>query len=93
MKSHNGLKDLNKKWHKSLKSDILRLELPLPDHDYGWSEDMLMNNLSAPEFKQLCNWMYGQTCVRDEKLGIIYYTTDVIRGLDFIRHGKGSYFD
>ncbi len=92
MKS-NGLGGLKKKWHKSTMSDILRLKLPTPDHEYGFSGPLLKKSLSPDEFKKLGDWMYGQTCMIDEKLGTIMYTHDVIRGIDYIRNGTPTFFD
>lgn len=88
-----GCKDLKERWWSSTLADIKRLSLPDPDHDYGFSTKLLKNNLSAKEFKELAAWMYGQTCMIDEKLGTINYTHDIIRGLDYIRHGKPTYWD
>jgi hypothetical protein len=88
-----GLKDLKKKWHKSVLAEIKRLKLPEPDHEYGFSTGLLVKNLSSGEFHKFEEWMEGQTCMLDAKLGVINYTHDVIRGLDFIRHGTPTFFD
>lgn len=88
-----GLKDLKKKWHKSVLNDIKRLGLPEPDSDYGFSTKLLQDNLSQPEFEKFSEWMNGQTCMLDDKLGVINYTGDVIRGIDFIRNGRPTYWD
>lgn len=93
MKKLLGLKDLKKKWHPSILNDIKRLELPEPDHEYGFSTSILEQHLSVPEFERFGEWMNGQTCTLDDKLGTINYTSDVIRGIDFIRHGKRTYWD
>lgn len=88
-----GLKDLKTKWHKSILNDIKRLKLPDPDHEYGFSTTLLENNLPPSEFLKFGQWMYGQTCMLDDKLGVINYTHDVIRGIDNIRHGKPTHWD
>jgi hypothetical protein len=88
-----GLKDLKKKWHQSTLNDLKRLKLPTPDHEYGFSTALLQNHLSPAEFHSFGEWMDGQTCMLDDKLGVINYTHDVIRGIDFIRHGKATYWD
>lgn len=88
-----GLKDLKKKWHQSTLNDIKRLKLPQPDHEYGFSSQLLKANLTEQEWAKFSAWMYGQTCAVDEKLGLINYTHDVIRGIDSIRHGKPTYWD
>jgi len=88
-----GLKDLKKKWHQSVLNDLKRLGLPEPDHDYGFSTDLLKAHFSKPEFERFCEWMNGQTCMLDDKLGTINYTHDVIRGIDFIRNGTPTYWD
>lgn len=88
-----GLKDLKTKWHKSVLNDIKRLALPTPDHEYGYSTKLLQDNLSSTEFKKFGEWMNGQTCMVDEKLGIINYTHDVIRGIDLIRNKQPTYWD
>jgi hypothetical protein len=88
-----GLKDLKKKWHQSTLNDIKRLKLPQPDHEYGFSSKLLEKSLSSEEYAKFGKWMYGQTCMRDDILGIINYTHDVIRGIDAIRHGKPTYWD
>jgi hypothetical protein len=67
--------------------------LPEPDHDYGFSSKLLENHLSSEEWKKFADWMYGQTMMLDEQLGPINYTHDVIRGLDFIRYKKPTYWD
>jgi hypothetical protein len=89
----NGLGGLKKKWHKSTLSDIKRLRLPEPDHEYGFSTSLLARHLSPSEGERFWDWMSGQTCMIDDKLGVISYSHDVIRGLDFIRHSKETYFD
>lgn len=88
-----GLKDLKKQWHQSTLNDIKRLKLPTPDHEYGFSTSLLEKHLSPAEFERFGEWMNGQTCMLDDKLGCINYTHDVIRGIDFIRHGKPTYWD
>jgi len=88
-----GLKDLLPRWHKSVLSDIRRLSLPEPDHEYGFSTLLLKEHLPSAEFNKFCKWMDGQTGILDAKLGMINYTNDVIRGIDFIRHGKPPYWD
>lgn len=88
-----GLKDLQKKWQKSTLDSIKRLKLPTPDHEYGFSTKLLENNLPPSEFKKFGEWMSGQTCMLDEVLGTINYTHDVIRGIDYIRHGQPTYWD
>lgn len=88
-----GLKDLKKRWHQSTLSDIKRLKLPEPDHEYGFSSKLLKASLSEKEWAKFASWMFGQTCMVDDKLGLINYTHDVIRGIDFIRHGKPTYWD
>ena len=88
-----GLKDLKKKWHQSVLNDLKRLELPQPDHEYGFSGKLLEEHLSREEWERFAEWMNGQTCMLDDKLGTINYTHDVIRGIDFIRHGKPTYWD
>ena len=92
-KSVKGLGGLLPKWHKSVIDDLKRLHLPKPNHDYGFSAALLQNTLTPMEFAKFDEWMYGQTCVRDENLGLIYYTTDVIRGIDLIRNGKQTFWD
>lgn len=88
-----GMGGLLPKWHKSTLDDIKRLELPMPDHEYGFSTGLLEKSLNEGEFRKFLKWMYGQTCMVDDKLGTINYTHDVIRGIDFIRHGKPTYWD
>lgn len=91
--SLKGLKDLKKKWHAGTLSDMKRLNLPEPDHDYGFSWPLLEKNLSKAEFDKFSEWMNGQTQMLDDKLGAIAYTHDVIRGIDLIRHKKPTYWD
>lgn len=86
-----GLKDLKEKWHPSILNDIKRLNLPEPDHKYGFSATLLKNSLSRIDVSKMEKWMCGQTCMLDDKLGHIWYTFDVIRGLDMIRHGKTTH--
>lgn len=88
-----GLAGLKPKWQKSTLNDIKRLGLPEPDHAYGFSSELMQRSLSQTEFHKFCDWMYGQTCMVDEKLGTINYTHDVIRGIDFIRHGTPTFWD
>lgn len=88
-----GCKDLKKKWHDSTLKDIKRLKLPTPDHAYGFSSALLSNSLPPSEWAKFGEWMNGQTCMVDERLGIINYTHDVIRGIDHIRNGKPTYWD
>ena len=89
----NGLGGFKKRWHSSILADIKRLRLPNPDHEYGFSGKLLEEHLSREEWEKFAEWMNGQTCVLDDKLGLINYTHDVLRGLDYIRHGKKTYFD
>jgi hypothetical protein len=89
----NGLGGLKKKWHQATLNDIKRLKLPEPDHEYGFSTGLLERSLTKFEFERLADWMTGQTCMVDENLGVINYTHDVLRGIDFIRHGKPTYWD
>lgn len=88
-----GLKDLPQKWHQSTLNDIERLQLPSPDHEYGYSSKWLKKNMTESEWSKFNEWTYGQTCLVDEKLGLINYTHDVIRGLDLIRNNVSTYFD
>ena len=88
-----GLKDLKSKWHQSTLNDIKRLQLPEPDHAYGFSTSLLEQSLPPSEFEKFGDWMTGQTCMLDDKLGVINYTHDVIRGIDFIRNGTKTYWD
>jgi hypothetical protein len=89
----NGLGGLKKKWQKQTLSDIKRLKLPEPDHEYGFSTGLLERHLSPTELERFFDWMTGQTCAVDDKLGVINYTWDVLRGLDYIRHGTKTYWD
>jgi hypothetical protein len=88
-----GMRGLKKRWRQSTLSDLIRLNLPAPDHEYGFSDGLLQSHLSPGEWKKFARWMYGQTCMLDAKLGTINYTHDVIRGLDLIRHGTPTYWD
>jgi len=74
-------------------NDIKRLGLPQPDHEYGFSTSLLEQHLSLSEFEHFGEWMNGQTCMLNDKLGTINYTHDVIRGIDFIRHGRPTFWD
>lgn len=95
MKSNTpmGCEGLVKKWHKSTLDDIKRLNLPTPDHKYGFSSKLLKENLTEREWAKFATWMNGQTCMVDDTLGLINYTHDVIRGIDLIRHKKATYWD
>jgi hypothetical protein len=88
-----GCKDLKKQWWKATLASLKRLGLPEPDHDYGFSENLLKTSLSSVEYRKFCKWMNGQTMMIDDKLGGICYTHDVIRGIDLIRHGTPTYWD
>lgn len=92
-KAPAGCKDLRMQWWASTLADIKRLKLPEPDSEYGFSTKLLEKSLSPEEFKKFSKWMYGQTCMIDDVLGTINYTHDVIRGIDFIRHGKPTHWD
>lgn len=88
-----GLKDLKKKWHQSTLNNLTRLNLPEPDHEYGFSATLLKKSLSKIDMSKMEKWMCGQTGALDDKLGAIWYTYDVIRGLDSIRHGTPTFWD
>lgn len=92
-KTPKGMGGLLPRWHQSTLNDIKRLGLPEPDHEYGFSTELLKKHFSQAEFERFEDWMTGQTCMLDEKLGTINYTHDVIRGIDYIRHGKPTYWD
>lgn len=95
MKSNTpmGCEGLVKKWHKTTLDNIKRLMLPTPDHAYGFSSKLLKSSLTEQEWAKFAMWMNGQTCMLDKKLGIINYTHDVIRGLDYIRHKTPTFWD
>jgi hypothetical protein len=88
-----GCVDLNPKFHDWIKDAIKRLNLPTPDSPYGFSSRLLENSLPPSEYLKFGEWMDGQTCMLDEKLGVINYTHDVIRGIDLIRNKKPTYWD
>lgn len=92
-KTPAGCKDLKKKFHKETLNWIKKLELPKPDHPYGYSMHLLQNSISSREFETFNEWMYGQTGILDAKLGFINYTDDVIRGIRLIRNGTLTYWD
>jgi hypothetical protein len=80
--------------HPLWKSELKALDLPAPEHKYGYPTKQLLNCLSAYEMKKLDKFMYGQTCVRDNETGdIVLYIEDVVRGLRLIRFGTPTYFD
>lgn len=92
-KTPHGLKDLKKQWHQSTLDDLKRLKLE-PNHPYGFKVSALKAQLTKEEFDKLGKWMYGQTVMVDEPSGEhVYYTHDVIRGIDLIRSGKPTYWD
>lgn len=90
MPKYSGLK---KKWHKALKAELDFLELPEPEHKYGFTNEQLIEHLSATEFKNFWRWMYGQTMMMGDNGSAIVYTEDVIRGLRLVRYGTPTYFD
>jgi hypothetical protein len=92
MKS-NKYGGLNRRFWAELRRDLKDLGLPEPAHDHGFTHEQLVENTSKTEYKKLCEWLYGQTCMVDEKLGVIVYTHDVIRGLKLIRRGVPTYWD
>lgn len=88
-----GLKDLKPKWQQNTLNDLKRLKLQ-PDHAYGFRYSTLKAQVTAEELKKLDKWMFGQTVMIDEPSGEhVWYTHDVIRGVDLIRHGKPTYWD
>lgn len=92
-KTPMGLKDLKPKWQPSTLNDLKRLGLK-PDHAYGFRESTLKKQITKEEAVKLDKWMFGQTVMIDEPSGEhVWYTHDVIRGLDLVRHGKPTYWD
>lgn len=92
-KTPKGLAGLRKQWHQSTLNDIKRLGLPEPDHEYGFSATLLKKSLSRIHMSKMEKWMCGQTCMLDDALGSIWYTHDVIRGMDMIMNGTPTYWD
>lgn len=82
-----------KRYAKLLAHDCKLLELPLPGHEYGFTDAQLKECLSASEYKAFWEWMYGQTMMLDKKLGPIAYTEDVVRGVKLIRFKTPTCFD
>lgn len=82
------------KYQRLLKSDLKVLDLPEPEHKYGFPYSQLKNCLTFYDLKRLDKWMYGQTCMKDIESGdLVYYTDDVVRGLKLIRYGIPTFWD
>ena len=68
--------------------------IPEPDHHYGYTDAHIKSFLTKKEYVQFGKWIYGQTCVWDEKKKeCIYYGHDVMRFVDLVRKGIPTYWD
>lgn len=71
----------------------IKLKLPKPSHEYGYTVSQLDTFMSEDEISKFNKWMEGQTCAYDQDLGCIVYACDVERFLRLVRFGTPTYWD
>jgi hypothetical protein len=58
----------------------MSIQIGEPTHKMGYHDSILRKRLSIEHWADFEQWIYGQTCVRDELADdLVYYTWDVQR--------------
>lgn len=68
-------------------------ELPKPLHEYGYTKDQVKEIYRSRKIHYKTFWKaFGvNTCMRDEKLGTIFYPCDIERALYKLRQPGGKF--
>lgn len=78
---------------KPKRAKLSKLKIPKPSHKHGYTVAQIDNFMSEDEIRKFNEWMNGQTCMQDEKLGTIIYAHDVERFLRLVRFGTPTFWD
>ena len=58
--------------------------IPEPNHELGYTESALRENLAPWMLREFLEWMVGQTVSSNDKGETVYYTYDVHRFLGIV---------